>query len=449
MTKSMERTKDDGYILIGEVELVDENDQTVPAIIKLDEDGDFDWATGLENVPLSFATVTGSEEEGFTWGTAQMHFQAGGFFAAEQTDDGGYIALGNYFASTASDDAITDLQENYLGQSSFIGVKVDSGGDLEWARTIKIKKYMEDSVMKKTADGGYVIMGNNINYMDYMNSAGAIPLVNNIVLVKLDENFNYEWGKILGAGRNLEGYAITQTSDSGYAIAGTWYTGIKWMLLGTEMEYTEAMIIKLDANGDLGNNNGLITDFSDIEKTDVSAYVVTNDLSSPELIVDYPMNNVSQTLQVTTKNGVSTTASEAMTYDVQICSVTNADDFTDSDEPPATKTQAQIEYDATDEIEATSEKGILINDELSPILNEIFNNEVKLWDDTAGGWISYRFSRLTTRDDIAEIVSALEDLDYGIDSNSNGDFTATKIGLTLNFHFYLGDYNAGKLDIMY
>ncbi|MFA5788945.1 MAG: S-layer homology domain-containing protein [Candidatus Gracilibacteria bacterium] len=449
MTKSVEQTEDGGYVLIGEVQLVEENDQMVPALIKLDEDGDFDWATGLENIPLDFATVTGDEEEGFTWGTSQMHLQAGDFFAAEQTDDGGYMALGAYFASTTSQDNITDLQEGYLKESSFIGIKLDSEGELEWARTIKIKRYLEDPTIGKTSDGGYVIMGNNINYMEYMDSAGAIPLTTNIVLVKLDENFNYQWGKVVGETKNLEGYAVTQTDDSGYAITGTWYTGIKYMLLGSEMEYTEAMIVKLDANGDLGNNNGLITDFSDIEKSDVSDYIVADDLSSPELIVEYPMNNTAQTVQVSTKDGTNTTASEAMTYEVRICSVTDADGFTDGNSHPDTKTQAEISYEETDEIEATSEKGILINDELMPILNEVFDDEVKLWDDFSGGWVAYKFNRLVTRDDIAEIVTALEGLDYGIDSNTNGDFTATKVGLTLNFHFYLGDLNAGQLDVMY
>ncbi|MFA5792284.1 MAG: S-layer homology domain-containing protein [Candidatus Gracilibacteria bacterium] len=450
MVKSVEQTKDDGYILIGDVKLVEENDQTVPALVKLDEDGEFEWATGLENVPFDFATVTGNAEEGFTWGTSQMHMDAGSFFGTEQTDDGGYMALGGYFASTAQQ-AETNLQEGefYLSESSFIGVKLNSEGELQWARTIKIKKYLEDPVMKKTEDGGYILMGNNINYMDYMNSAGTIPLATKIVLVKLDENFNYEWGKIIAGPSSVNGYAITQTSDLGYAITGTWYTGITYELLGSEMEYTEAMILKLDTNGNLGNDNGLITDFSDIEKSDVSAYIVANDLSSPNLIEEYSMDNVSRNIKVSTKDGTNTVASEAITYQAQICTATNPDDFTDSDEPPATKTQAQIEYEATDEIVATSEKGILINDELMPILNEVFNNEVKLWDDTASAWVSYRFSRLVTDGDIEEIVTALEDLGYGIDSNDNGDFTATKIGLTLNFHFYLGDYNAGKLDVMY
>lgn len=449
MIKSTKQTEDNGYVLIGEVQLVEENDQRVPALIKLDENGEFEWATGLENIPLEFATVTGNAEEGFTWGSSQMHLAAGNFFAAEQTDDGGYMALGSYFASTTAQDTITDLQEGYLKESSFIGVKMDSEGKLEWERTIKIKKYLEDPTTEKTSDGGYIIMGNNINYMEYMESAGAIPLTTNIVLIKLDANFNYQWGKTIGKTKNLQAYAITQTSDSGYAIAGTWYTGITYLLLGSTMEYTEAMIIKVDANGDLGNNNGLITDFSDIEKSDVSSYLVTNDLSSPDLVVDYPMNNNVRNIQVSTKDGTNTIASEAVTYEALICSITSADNFTDNHTQPDTKTQAEIAYEETDEIEATSEKGILINDELLPILDEVFDNEVKLWDDTAGGWVAYRFNRLVTDEDIEMIKTTLKELGYGIDSNTNGDFTATKIGLTLNFHFKLGDLNSGQLDVMY
>jgi hypothetical protein len=47
------------------------------------------------------------------------------------------------------------------------------------------------------------------------------------VLVKTDANFKYQWGKTIGGTKNLDGYDIIQTSDSGYAIAGTWHTGIK------------------------------------------------------------------------------------------------------------------------------------------------------------------------------------------------------------------------------
>ena len=107
-----------------------------------------------------------------------------------------------------------------------------------------------------------------------------------------------------------------------------------------------------------------------------------------------------------------------------------------------------MKYDETKEVEATSKKGKPVNEELMPVLKNIFV-DVKLWSDDPAGWVAYRFNRLVTKDDIEKTKTALKNLGYKIDSNDNGDFTATKIGMTLNFHFYLGNTNTGHLDVMY
>lgn len=159
------------------------------------------------------------------------------------------------------------------------------------------------------------------------------------------------------------------------------------------------------------------------------------------------MDNIVRTIRVGDKNGVNTTASEAKTYDVKFCSVTAKDDAVGG--TVVTKTRPQMKYEETKEIEATSKKGKPINDEIMPILKNVFDNEVKLWDEDPTGWVAYRFKRLVTKDDIDKTEAALVNIGYKIDRNDNRDFTATKIGQTLNFHFYLGNTNMGRLDIMF
>lgn len=162
------------------------------------------------------------------------------------------------------------------------------------------------------------------------------------------------------------------------------------------------------------------------------------------------MDNIVRTIKVTNKDGITTTASEASTYETQLCNAEATDSFTESGSTtPVTKTRAQMKYDETVEIEATTAKGKIVNDEVMPILKEVFNNEVKLWDNDVSGWVAYRFSQVVTKDDIAKIATAIETLGYGLDKNDNGDFTAIKIGMTLNFHFYLGNTNTGRLDVTY
>ena len=107
-----------------------------------------------------------------------------------------------------------------------------------------------------------------------------------------------------------------------------------------------------------------------------------------------------------------------------------------------------MEYDETISIEATTTKGKIVDDEIMPIPKDVFK-DVKLWDNDISGWVSYRFSRLVTKNDIAKIETALKNIGYNLDKNDNGDFTATKIGLTMNFHFYLGNTNEGHVDVTY
>ena len=489
MTKSVEQTKDGGYILIGNIKLVKENDQKVPALVKLKKDGTHEWATGLENLPIEIPNlIMNPDGKTFKVGTPnKMHLAFGDFISAEQTNDGGYIALGRYFPATSAAE-LAKLKENAFKESNFVAVKVDSKGKLKWARVLKVQKYLEDPTIEKTKDGGFIIMGNNLvggyvndanikqsatyqkllddYYAKYPPTSPETPeskkaltelsdkisswqsglMTTNIVLIKTDANFKYQWGKIVGGAKNLLGYSIIPTADSGLVIAGTWHTGIKYKLLGSWMEYTEAMILKLDANGNLGNDNGLITDLNDTETAEVSQYVVANKLSSPKLVEEYPMDNVVRTIKVSNKKGTTTTSSEATTYDVQSCSTPSKKDSTTT--AIVAKTRPEMKYDETKEVEATSTKGKIINNELMPVLKNIFK-DVKLWDDFAGNWVAYRFKRLVTKDDIGKLVTAMTNLGYKIDSNSNGDFTATKIGATLNFHFYLGDTNTGHLDVTY
>lgn len=486
MTKSVKQTSDGGYILIGDIKLVKENDQHVPALVKLKKDGTYEWATGLENLPIEIPNlIMDPDGKSFKIGTPnKMHLAFGDFISTEETEDDGYLAFGTY-VSAISDTALLNIGDSILKESSIVAVKVDSKGKLKWARVIKIKKYLEDVVIEKAKDGGYIIMGNNLvggysningakQYQDMLNEyyekyppmtpetpeskkaleeisakieAWQSPLMaRNIVLIKTDENFKYQWGKIIGGTKDLDGYAITSTLDSGYAIAGTWHTGIKYKFLTSTLEYTEAMILKLDSNGNLPNNTGLITDFKDTEKSDVSSYIVTDKLTSPNLVLEYPMDNISRSIKAVDKIGVTTTTSDAKTYDSTACNTAVEEDTATT---TVTKTRVEMKYDETVEIKAVTTKGKAINDELMPILNKIFNNEVKLWDDDAAGWVAYRFKRVVTRDDISKISDALTKLSYKIDSNTNGDFTATKIGMTLNLHFYLGNTNTGQLDVMY
>jgi len=87
----------------------------------------------------------------------------------------------------------------------------------------------------QTSDGGYAIAGTTSSF-------GAVR--KNVYVVKLDANGNLQWTKTISAkNENLGRFSLIQTSDGGYAIAG----------------HTESFgaggndvyLVKLDANGNL------------------------------------------------------------------------------------------------------------------------------------------------------------------------------------------------------
>jgi len=113
-------------------------------------------------------------------------------------------------------------------------VKLDANGNLQWTKTIGGENEDLGSSLIQTSDGGYAIAGTT-------NSVGAGR--GDVYLVKLDANGNLQWTKTIG-GKNADGgSSIIQTSDGGYAIAG--YT--KSFGAGDWDFY----VVKLDANGNL------------------------------------------------------------------------------------------------------------------------------------------------------------------------------------------------------
>jgi hypothetical protein len=138
-----------------------------------------------------------------------------------QTSDGGYAIAG---ATTSFGAGELDV---YL-------VKLDTNGNLQWTKTIGGPEIEECNSLIQTSDGGYVIAG-------YTASFGAGKA--DVYLVKLDANGNLQWTKTIGGKEEDVGFSLIQTSDSGYAIAGTTTS------FGAGGK--DVYVVKLDAHGNL------------------------------------------------------------------------------------------------------------------------------------------------------------------------------------------------------
>jgi len=119
-------------------------------------------------------------------------------YAITQTSDGGYAITGVTYGFGA-------------GNSDMFIAKYTAEGNLSWSRTWGGTSYDEGRAIIQTSDGGYVITG-------YTYSFGVGT--GDMFIAKYSAEGNLSWSRTWGGADTDEGWAITQTSDGGYIIAG-------------------------------------------------------------------------------------------------------------------------------------------------------------------------------------------------------------------------------------
>jgi len=193
---SLIQTSDGGHAIAGETYSFGAGKADVH-IVKLDASGNLQWTK----------TIGGPESE---WGNSLI-----------QTSDGGYAIAGETYSFGA-------------GEADVYVVKLDAKGNLQWTKTIGGPKGDWGFSLIQASDGGYAIAGTTISF-----GAGETD----VYVVKLDAKGNLQWIKTIGGESDDWGYSLIQTSDGGYAIAGS----TKSFGAGDEDVY----VVKLDAKGNL------------------------------------------------------------------------------------------------------------------------------------------------------------------------------------------------------
>jgi len=194
---SLIQTSDGGYAIAGYTESFGAGREDV-YVVKLDANGNLQWTK----------TIGGPESE---WGNYLI-----------RTSDGGYAIAG----TTTSFGA---------GWKDVYVVKLDAHGNLQWTKTIGGPKDDWGKSLIQTSDGGYAIAG-------YTESFGAGEW--DVYVVKLDAKGNLQWTKTIGGPGYEIGFSLIQTSDGGYAIAGSYH-------LVDDNESVANVVVKLDAHGNL------------------------------------------------------------------------------------------------------------------------------------------------------------------------------------------------------
>ena len=171
--RSIIQTSDGGYAIAGYTFSYGQGGFDV-YVVKLDAAGDVQWTR----------TIGGS-------GVDQA-------FSIIQTSDGGY--------------AVAGWTTSYgQGNEDIYVVKLDSGGNLQWTRTVGGTNRDYGYSIIQTVDGGYAVAGKTLSY-----GQGGYD----IYMVKLDSGGNVQWTRTVGGTGAEEATSIISTTDSGYALAG-------------------------------------------------------------------------------------------------------------------------------------------------------------------------------------------------------------------------------------
>jgi hypothetical protein len=201
------QTGDGGYALAGCTHSYGAGNRDV-WLIETDSAGNMMWNQ----------TYGGTEMD---WGHSMVPTCDGGYAIAGETDSFG------------------------AGNDDFWLVKTDSAGNMEWNQTYGGIRWEKAYSLVQTSDGGYALLG-------WTNSFGADG---DYWLVKTDSAGNMEWNHTYGGSLGDIGYAVVQTVDGGYAMAGesNYYINSSYGVI-------DFWLVKTCAGGDV-NGDGVVDIF--------------------------------------------------------------------------------------------------------------------------------------------------------------------------------------------
>jgi outer membrane murein-binding lipoprotein Lpp len=176
---------------------------------------------GLDDQTLVKYDSSGVEQWSKTWGGTGDDRA----YALVQTSDGGYAVAGR----TASTGLTAGLDDQTL-------VKYDSSGVEQWSKTWGGTGNDYARALVQTSDGGFAVAG-------YTNSTGLTAGGNDQTLVKYDSSGVEQWSKTWGGDLSDYAYALVQTSDGGYAVAGQ--TNSTGLTAGLD----DQTLVKYDSSG--------------------------------------------------------------------------------------------------------------------------------------------------------------------------------------------------------
>ncbi len=237
LLQTVKLTKDAGFLLVGTSDS-GEGLQKKDAckgnediwVVKLDAKGNEQWQ----------CTIGGSGQEQVC--------------AAFSTLDGGYI-LGGSSNSEKSPEVKAGKDpfgkwEDGFGNLDFWAVKLDNKGKIEWQRTIGGEYVDQLRSILQTRDGGYLLAGYS-NSPESGNKTEKCYGLGDYLVVKLDKDGNTEWQKSYGGDGDDQPYALMESYDGNFVIAGNSNSGPTGNKTSSNKRGTDFWILKIDSLGEI------------------------------------------------------------------------------------------------------------------------------------------------------------------------------------------------------
>ncbi len=228
---SMGQTQDGGYILGGQSNSAISGDKTDSGrgsydywILKTDVNGNKLWDK----------TIGGSNTDNLE--------------VVLQTTDGGYMLGGSSNSQQSGDKSQNTIRYgSYSPTYDYWIVRLDAQGNKLWDQNFG--SYGEDRLqsLQQTTDGGFILGGYSDSGLG-SKSDGSYG-GNDYWVVKLDAQGNKLWDKTIGGNSQDYLYALQQTSDGGYILGGSSYSGASAFKSQASKGGSDYWVVKLDSNG--------------------------------------------------------------------------------------------------------------------------------------------------------------------------------------------------------
>ena len=261
-SSSVRETADGGLILLGSSESFT-NGSYDYLIYKLDSAGNTVWQKNFGGTGWDYAgTVIQTTDGGYVmFGESNSFTNGGEDFLLFKLDSSGnkiarknfggtgsewayyYEPSGNAIVQTADGGyAFTGMSDSYTnGAFDIIVYRINHNGALLWKKNFGGAADDESYAIQQTADGGFILAGCSQSFTN----GGE-----DFVIYKLDSDGNEVWHKNYGGTSDDAAFCIYQAADGNYVVAG--YS----VSFGTTPGYPDFLLYVLDADGNkIGRRN--------------------------------------------------------------------------------------------------------------------------------------------------------------------------------------------------